>query len=554
MDRRTFVQVILAAAAAMGGRSVYGQTPKPPVLFGAPPSSKTIAVAVKRFDGASGVATFNGAIPLQIGQLQPADVGNVSAFDGDTELPIYVNALNGTHSDSSIKSLQVQVKISAANEVEIPLTLNLDVPPSAATFAPDTIDYRWCENPRFFFCTDAEHMCASHIAPLPLVPMNSPTLPTSWQTFLTTTADNWLGQVNNGGTASYNWGYGWCCRYIMTGDVQPLRDALKEIVDQTPNKYSPGLANYTLSATQTNYTQTEDPDNDAYFNPDNYPLTGGGLTPEWFDSSADFFMMYYLTGWEQARRNLVLQGAWQSNNVDAAVTNSIRREYRWEFMIPMLSYIMQNDVGVRSLGGGWNYNVMNNTVPFLKINETETATNLINPSVFNSGVWGATSTSDHLFEGGLELGQQPLFQYEMMFPALMMYYLNVEKDARIPGELSGIADYIWSQWGGPWADGVGTWYGQPRYIESDFTTLTFSSSDNKSFPYMLFPVLAYSYAQTGNTTHRDAVDLMVSQDISARGAMGGERKLGKMTGQMYAYAYHAAAYRAGVSSTGWDIV
>ncbi len=552
MDRREFVRIVMAAAAAAGSQSVYAQSPNPPVLFGATAASKILPIDAKRYDGASGTAIFNGAIPLQMGQLMPTAIPNVSIWQGSTELPINVNPLNGVHPDGSLKSLQVQTEISAANETVVPLILRLDIAPSAGTFSQETIDYLWCENPRFLYSPDAEHLCASRIAPLPLVPMDSPSLPDSWKTFLTTTADNFLSQVNNGGTASYNWGYGWCCRYLMTGDIQPLRDALLAIVDRTPSKYSPSLANYT-AAPNGNYTVDVEPGNNNYFNPDNYPDTGGGLSPEWYDSSADFFLMYYLSGWEHARRCLILQGAWQAGNLQDDHNTSIRREIRQEFMIPALSYIMQNDVRVRSISGGWNNNVMDQSVPFAKVANIEAAANAIDAGFFNSGVWGASSSVDHVWEGAPSVGIQPLFQYEMMFPAMMMYYLNIEQAPSIPDGLAGVADYLITQWKGPFVDGSGSWYSQQDYHETDPSLVTQEDTGGKAYPYMLFPILAYAYSHTGDTNLRNIVDHLVSQDVSARGAMGGETKQGKITGQMYAYAYHAAAYRAGVPSTGWDI-
>lgn len=168
-----------------------------------------ITCALKRYDGASGSATFTGCIPLKPGQLfetttglssgtpivaQASLRGNVSLWRtaGPTELQAYITALYPQHPDGSIKSVMVSTTLSAADGEEIPLTLTIGTSPTlaASPTAHPTINALWMKFPRLIGCTDSTHMCQARVAFGPLVPVNDPRLPPNWQALLTTELEN----------------------------------------------------------------------------------------------------------------------------------------------------------------------------------------------------------------------------------------------------------------------------------------------------------------------------------------------------------------------------
>ena len=210
----------------------------------------TLALSAKRYDGGSGSAVFSGVIPLQQGQVNTGDLSSISVFQGSTELPIAVASLDLTHPDGTLKAVKIDTQLSAANEVEIPLTLRLGQAPTAGSVTPVEPNAAWMTAPRLLACTDPAHLCRSHIALGPLVPLDTPSLPAQWLTALTTEFDGTESSYpgygrpislflagatgtqqsptpwpNYASGATYNALYPLYCRYLVSGEIDRLRHA-----------------------------------------------------------------------------------------------------------------------------------------------------------------------------------------------------------------------------------------------------------------------------------------------------------------------------------------
>lgn len=185
-----------------------------------------IQLAAKRYDGESGLAVFTGTVPLKPGQLFETGVAGsrqltVSLWnaDGTAEIGSYVSALYPQHPDGSIKSLMVSATMAIAFGVELPLLLKVGTPPSGGgPTAHPIIDAYWMKYGRLIGCTDAFHMCASRVAPGPLVAMADPRLPAKYKTFLSDEFD----------LKSSHWStYGWVLeRLRVHGDLGSKRGTL----------------------------------------------------------------------------------------------------------------------------------------------------------------------------------------------------------------------------------------------------------------------------------------------------------------------------------------
>ncbi|AHG89512.1 Ig domain protein group 2 domain protein [Gemmatirosa kalamazoonensis] len=71
-------------------------------------TTRTIPLSVQRFDGGAGVVMVSNGIPLAKGYLTTANLSQVHVKVGSVEQPVYVRALSGKWSDSSLRAVFVQ--------------------------------------------------------------------------------------------------------------------------------------------------------------------------------------------------------------------------------------------------------------------------------------------------------------------------------------------------------------------------------------------------------------------------------------------------------------
>ena len=143
-----------------------------------------------------------------------------------------------------------------------------------------------------------------------------------------------------------------------------------------------------------------------------------------------------------------------------------------------------------------------------------------------------------------------------MLPAFFVsYYNHVQRDPRIGPGLQRTAEHIRSQWSGPHIIGNDPRYVQGSYGERDPSlvnpaqdALVGERSSSLHYPYMNCHFMAWKYAYDGDTDARNVWDTMMSTpnpDIASP-----KYKTRKLTGQVFAMAFHGAAWRAGAPALG----
>src|SRR5712664_3749033 len=68
----------------------------------------TILLQVVRMDRGFGMALVSNAIPLPPGKLMPGNTAHLRVVVAGRELPVYVEALAGTHRDGSARAVLIQ--------------------------------------------------------------------------------------------------------------------------------------------------------------------------------------------------------------------------------------------------------------------------------------------------------------------------------------------------------------------------------------------------------------------------------------------------------------
>src|SRR5262249_36681162 len=115
----------------------------------------------------------------------------ISLWQGQAERGFVITDLGLRHADGSVKAVQIHVTLILSAGVTTSLKPDLGRPPrSFIKPLPPKIDSARMRAPRLIACTDPWHLCASRIAPYPLVPLSHPGLPDQWRTFLATEFDS----------------------------------------------------------------------------------------------------------------------------------------------------------------------------------------------------------------------------------------------------------------------------------------------------------------------------------------------------------------------------
>jgi hypothetical protein len=97
--------VVTASSEGQSGSATVTVTAAPPPP---PPPPSGIALTVQRLTSGSGTVLVSNGIPLPPGALQASNVGEVQVWVEGVEQAVYVEALEGRHSDGSVRSILVQ--------------------------------------------------------------------------------------------------------------------------------------------------------------------------------------------------------------------------------------------------------------------------------------------------------------------------------------------------------------------------------------------------------------------------------------------------------------
>ncbi len=605
MDRRHFLRTLAGASAAVAAPSACSaqSTTKPTISVSTPASAptnvasaKSVVLGAKRFDKGAGTAIFSGTVPLLPGQLHESGIGSVSLWEGSVERSLAFADLGPRHPDGSLKAIAIHASLELSSGQTKTLTLALDRPRKLAPPTAARIDSAWMRAPRLIGCTDAAHLCASRIAPYPLVPLNHPRLPQAWKTFLSTQFDGTdpdfpaYGNVRPyvqsdtkypavywGGNSNYNFLSALYYRYLVSGDLDKLADAHHcaqyafgfnvKVQDLT---YGNGLVRYAspfgghraLETFTTNFEY-----------PSTLPQPLG--TTEWNSGfHADMYVCYCLSGWPQAAGTLIpygirnLVGSWGGGKNFGNPTGSYDASGyggRFDFRLsrePEIYFAMLNlPMDLR-----WDmyYTVV---APSIRSNR-EKYLEYLQAKCFDSfeswskrfpqghylhGIWGMAPSFAGAFGSGP--GTYPNFQGITFFNTVLLLYLNLIKDPRVPDQMVKYARLMAAQTRGPvkaWKSGLPL-YRMP-YMMTDGAKMNPAAATSFYTTAMLVPLWVYAWRVTGDQHMLVLADAHATNKAWVYDTNLGSAGVGwKQMGEVYHMAFPAAAWRAGVPFDGWTV-
>ncbi|MGH8582457.1 MAG: hypothetical protein ACREWG_06625 [Gammaproteobacteria bacterium] len=517
-------------------------------------------------------------------------------------MALTISALYPQHVGGSLKVVRVSATFTLASGVQKNLTLKIGTAPLVTPGPSEpTITGAWMRNPTLIGCTDATHMCATRVAPLPLVSVDHPDLPAQWKTFLTTEFDVTTGvwpswgrprsQVladtvpgTFGGTANYNFLSALYYRYMTSGDLDKLADAhhlaqyaggwpidMRSATFCAPGRSSDGNGQDPGTGTASKvvlYAEAYQGHAVGDIFPINYEAyTGLSFQPladgEVFSGIyIDCFMCYCLSGWNQALGTVLPYMTKQFGNgfpttpADAYIYGGRQDWRQWR----------QADLfyGLLTMPMALKYQDVYNATPLLPSPRTHLATYQSwyqisyfdsfdtwskrfeptgQPNSFLYGKWCAAPSWPGAF--GSVVGAVPNFQLQIVFADVMIAYCNFVQDARVPQAMVDLATLCLNQTTGP-HEMLSFQPGQFAYKIPYMMSNSTAGASEYWANTMLLPLYVYAWRVTGNTAFRDIADAHASHTKNAIGGGGPGGSSGfKEMGEVWNLAFHAAAWRAG---------
>ena len=596
MNRRQFLRALAVGSATLGGPSACSANSATVTNGAASPTTSSIALAAKRYDRGSGAALFSGTVPLHPGQLRESQLGRVSLWEGEVERGAAITDLTPRHPDGSIKALAVHSMLNVSSGKAKALTLRLDRPPAVRAPSPGTIDIAWMRAPRLIGCTDVAHLCASRIAPYPLVPVTHPRLPAQWKAFLTTELDGTdrdfpcYGNLRPyvqadekypagywGGGANYNFLSALYYRYLTSGDLDKLADA--HHCAQYAFGFNVSVNDLTYGNGPVRYAApfeghgADDPftTNYEYATTKTQPLG----TTEWNSGfHADMYVCHCLSAWPQAVGTLIpyglrnLVGSWGGGQTFGYPTASYDASWyggRFDFRLNRDAEIYYGMLNLpMDLQWDLYYHVdaptiRKNRAKYLGFFQAkcfdsfETWCHRFPEGHYLHGIWGTAPS----FAGanGSGPGTYPNFQGITFFNLVLLLYLNFIPDSRVPEQMVKYARLMAAQVRGPvtaWRSGRPL-YRMP-YMMADGKTMNPAAATSFYTTAMLVPLWVYAWRVTGEPQFLSLADAHATHQAWVYDNNRGSAGAGwKQLGEVYHMAYHAAAWRAGVPFDGWVV-
>ena len=533
---------------------------------------------------------------MRPGQIEELQLGSVSLWEGQIERGVAVADLGPRHADGSIKAVTIHSILNVSSGSAKTLTLRLDHPRTVRAPSPQAIDIAWMRAPRLIGCTDAAHLCASRIAPFPLVPLTHPRLPAQWKTFLTTEFDGrdpdfpCYGNLRPyvqadvkypagywGGNSNYDFLSALYYRYLTSGDLDKLADAhhcaqyaFGFNVSVNDLTYGNGTVRYASpfeghAALENFVTNFE------------YPTTRGQPlgTTEWNSGfHADMYICYCLSAWPQAAGALIpygirnLVGSWgggQTFGYPTANYDASSYGGRFDFRLNRESEVYYAMLNLpMDLRWDMYYQVQAPTI------RTHRAKYLgyFQAKCFDSfeawcrrfprdhylhGIWGMAPSFAGAYGSGP--GTYPNFQGITFFNLVLLLYLNFIQDARVPEQMVKYARLMAAQTRGPvtaWKSGRPL-YRMP-YMMANGATMNPAAATSFYTTGMLVPLWVYAWRMTGEPRMLALADAHATHQAWVYDSNLGTAGNGwKQLGEVYHMAFHAAAWRAGVPFDGWEV-
>ena len=518
----------------------------------APPAF--VSASLTRYDNASGTAIFKGVIPFPpTGPNAVADAGGlankrVRVNGSEPAGGIWIEALKGTHANGNLKAAYVEFSASCGSSETVScLVENATRSVSdrvALDYAANRNTFAWLQEPTLFFVTDEDYRVSCRVAPLPLVTMTTvqANCPSAWHASLTTEFDSrYTASVTS--ATQYEVEYAMACRAEMTGDPADARRAFSQFTNRFYREYTPSVDVYTPE-----------------LNAGDDVGSGPALNPEWKFAGGIHLMMYYHTGHKQFEYNMELLAAYGSP-VQWASGYGVRNNLRKFMGSHLVGRLMGTTRSITSTPGGWSYDPTSQTPSqsldgYVDRAETEAATLTVANGV---PAWAEGYALYGLSATAWAAGENPTFQIGVAPWTLMLGYLNIAADARIPAALDDMRDFLDTQLFAFTNDsGLATW--RHAYQPIDPTTQTLTNAGQIFLSTMFSSVYAYAYARDNNDTAAAAkADSFIDErifdkdqtDESAPGG-GGMIPTQKTVGEWVQMLPHSAAWRAGVPWNGWE--
>ena len=543
----------------------------------AAPVAGTYAAAIQRYDGSTGAAWFRGAwhfAPGVITTLADFDTCQILVNGSEPAGGIYATLLDGRHSDDSYRSVFVEFQATVNDASPVTCSCVFNTVRSVADIgspqiATELVNRAWCLAPTLFGITDPSYLCASQVAPLPVVPLTD--MPASVQTFLTTELDLW-NATNTLSDASYNEQYPLLCRYLSTGSMDDLAEAIQrnasnngggELSQQLDWNYgiTDAAASYTPDTNPANYAQSGSAVNDT------------GVMAEPQDAALTNYLVYQCTGWVYSKyhiwRNAICNNGAAAFG-DYAETLTLvpdgnndgypRQNFRWSYMQGVLAHILRLDTELDFASylqfkiGADTYGTASRSmaarVQRRSLRLAAYAATVVGPAWWVD-LWG---TGEDNVDGTLS-PRAPNFQYTTALSLAMAYLNGTDTTSAVYTQMDAIADWVWGQQtvNTITYNGYGI-YGMP-YEVTDPAGLP--SGGSGTYAVGVAALYAWRYARDNTrTTERDRIDYVMKAEHIAywNGASHqAETKSRKIYGEMFHMAFHAAAWRSGVPWNGWTI-
>lgn len=496
------------------GRVTAGAAPEPPV-----PSEEVVAAQVWRWDGNDGEVLVSSGFPMLPGRVTDDTLDQVRVFVDGVEQAVAVEPMRGRFQDGSYRSVGIQFLYTLTNNVPVTAEVRVDGSTRGTTdrvwqepvYDSGSVTTAGTQNRAVIAPSDPNYICNTFICLVPLQPaaadVNVPA--TTAKFFETTGVDAWnAGSVNQTlatwanqlyrvplfGTATYEDMRGMAAAWARSG--------LRQWYERGYNRVRARLTQTTFSAVGVNnpaYSKVYGADSSL-------PAVGAneaGLPAEW--NAGIYFgyaTWYWLMGWRQPWRSIAHHASHISTGITsyavargAYVTGTYLTRFNMQRQIsPVLAaYLVEATMQVP---GGYGVGRVYGQVPFATeldwiLDALEEFT-YSNYASYIDGYVGQRQTATE--EDTLPAGVFPTFQAFVVARVLIAWYDNVYPDARIPGWLEAIGEFVLTQ-----VVDFSTHYRVQYLHDADPTNLTV---DEAYFLPMFSQLFGWLWASTGDTKWR----------------------------------------------------
>lgn len=412
----------------------------------------------------------------------------------------------------------------------------------------------WHAAPTLFALTDADYLCASEIAPLPLVPLTDPRLPPALLPYLTDVVDKW-NRTTEAGAAQYDEQYVLICRYLVSGDPHYLAEAcMRNQSDDTTRQAVPW--SYYVVDKDLNWSPVD-------ANPTNYEKigsSGDGLASEPYDTSLTQTMLHGLTGWFYAKICVVRNASvWFSDALTAGTPNltgyTPRLENRRYLQQAVLASLLGLDYTFNASGGRTfksptdEWGTAHITMPERvrqRITQQKAYAETLVAGVNGIPAWWPSlwATGEDTVNG--DAGYTPNFQYLTSAVLLIAAWNEIDVRPELLEQLDAVAAWLRSQLRDAGLAINGHRIYAAPYSVTDPAAIEASGAQNGYYTCTFAWTFAYQWARDGDESARDLYDHVCDERHLMYSLSGEQAPQRKLLGEVDVFVYHGAAMRCGV--------